>query len=72
MQQPGGQTWNGGHQFQMGGGHHWPPAGDGPDSTAHSLWRKFPREFQRTRAMPKKLSEEGQDFINNLIGLVLT
>jgi len=24
MQQPGG------HRFQMGGGHHWPPAGDGP------------------------------------------
>ena len=34
-------------------------------STAHSLWRKFPREFQRTRAKPAKLSGEGQDFINN-------
>jgi len=33
MQQPGGQTWNGGHRFQMGGtgttGH---PAGDDPAS----------------------------------------
>ena len=26
MQQPVGQTWNGGHRFQMGGGgHHCPP-----------------------------------------------
>jgi len=33
-------------------------------STAHSLWRKFPREFQRTRSKPAKLSEV-QDFINN-------
>ena len=33
MQQPGGQTWNGGHRFHMeGGGHHWPPAGDDPTS----------------------------------------
>jgi len=34
-------------------------------STAHSLWRKFPREFQFTRVKPAKLSGEGQDFINN-------
>jgi len=25
MQQPVGQTWNGGHQFQKGARHHWPP-----------------------------------------------
>jgi len=31
MQQPGGQTWNGGAQISNGeAGHHWPPAGDGP------------------------------------------
>ena len=31
MQQPGGQTWNGGHRFQMWGpGTTGPPAGDGP------------------------------------------
>ena len=31
MQQPVGQTWNGGHRFQMGGpGTTGPPAGDNP------------------------------------------
>ena len=31
MQQPVGQTWNGGHPFKMGvGGTTGPPAGDGP------------------------------------------
>jgi len=30
MQQSGGQTWNGGHIFQMETGHHWSPAGGGP------------------------------------------
>jgi len=30
MQQPVGQTWNWGHRFQVGGGHYWPPVGDGP------------------------------------------
>ena len=34
-------------------------------TTLHSTWRKFPREFQRTRAKPAKLNGEGQDFINN-------
>jgi len=34
MQQPGGQTWNGGQIFQMGGpGTTGPSAGDGPDCT---------------------------------------
>ena len=34
MQQPGGQTWNGGTQIaNRGAGHHWPPAGDDPGST---------------------------------------
>jgi len=29
MQQPVGQTWNGGTPISNGGaGHHWPPAGD--------------------------------------------
>jgi len=32
MQQLGGQTWNWGAQIlNVGAGHHWPPAGDGPD-----------------------------------------
>jgi len=36
MQQLGGQTWNGGHRFQMGGpGTTGPPAGDNPVS---SVW----------------------------------
>jgi len=31
MQQPVGQTWNGGAPISNGGaGHHWPLAGDGP------------------------------------------
>jgi len=34
-------------------------------STAHSLWRKFPPELQRTRPKPSKFSRESQDFINN-------
>ena len=34
MQQPVGQTWNGGHRFQMGRpGTTGPPAGDGPGDT---------------------------------------
>jgi len=35
MQQPEGQTGNGGHIFPMGAGHHWPPTGDGPAHTDH-------------------------------------
>jgi len=31
----------------------------------HWLWRKFPQEFQRTRAKLSKVSGEGQEFINN-------
>jgi len=31
MEQPGAKRQMGGHRFQMGAGHHWPPAGDGPD-----------------------------------------
>ena len=35
MQQSGGQTWNGGHRFQMrGAGTTGPPAGDGPGQTS--------------------------------------
>jgi len=38
MQQPGGQTWNGGEQMSNGGaGTTGPPADDGPDSSPTEL-----------------------------------
>ena len=56
MEQPGGQTWNGGEQISNGGRAPLPPADDGPDATDHFWWwMKFehgsfripdPRSFQ--------------------------
>ena len=41
MQQPGGQTWNGGAQSSNGGtGHHWSPAGDG-HVVEYQVWPPF-------------------------------
>ena len=38
MQQPGGQTWNGGTDFKWGAGHHCTPTGDDPALRTWLFW----------------------------------